>query len=170
MIIILLGASAASAGVTGPGNPVARAESGELQCYRPDTAKKTCQSIASYEQTGPGTYDNKALVAVSNEATLETHTPVVIRGDAVCGYIRPQDMVAGTLRLRGSVVAPDAARPVLQRIAQSVAQFANKEICTRYEPSGGDFTAKVSIAGVYRPDQDVRVKWIHPSDGYSVTP
>ncbi len=170
MMIILLAASAASAGVVGSANPVARAQSGDVQCYRPDTTNKTCQSIASYQQTGPGTYDNKALVAVSNEATLETHTPVVIRGDAVCGYVRAQDMMAGTLRLRGSLVAPDAARPVLQRIAHSVAQFADKEICTRYEPSGGDLTAKVSIAGVYRPDQDVRVKWIRPSDGYSVTP
>ncbi len=151
-------------------NPLAPAEKGGLQCYRPDVQKKTCQSIASYQLTGPGTYDNKALVAVSNEATLETHTPVVIKGDAVCGYIRAQDMTAGTLRLRGQIVAPDRAKPVLAKIAQSVASFANKEVCTRYVPSRGDFTAKVSIADTYRPDQDVAVKWIGPSDGYTVTP
>lgn len=151
-------------------NPLALAEKGKLQCYRPDVQKKTCQSIASYALIGPGTYDNRALVAVSNEATLETHTPVVIKGDAVCGYIRAQDMTAGTIRLGGEVVAPDRAKPVLERIAQSVASFANKEVCTRYEPSGSDFTAKVSIGGAYRPDQDVTVKWILPSDGYTVTP
>lgn len=167
---MLIAASAVEPTVAASPNPLIPAEQGELQCYRPDIQKKTCQSIASYVRNGPATYDNKAVVAVSNEATLETHTPVALRGEAVCGYIRAQDMLAGTLRLRGSVVAPDAAKPVLEKIAQSVAQFANKEVCTRYEPTGADFTAKVSIAGKYRPDQDVTVKWIGPSDGYTVTP
>jgi hypothetical protein len=167
---MLIAASAAEPAVAAPANPLARAESGELQCYRPNVQKKRCQSIASYVRTGPATYDNKALVAVSNEATLETHTPVTLKGDAVCGYIRAQDMMAGTLRLRGTVVAPDSARPVLEKIAQSIAPFANKEVCTRYEPAGTDFIAKVSIGGRYRPDQDVTVKWIGPSDGYTVTP
>jgi hypothetical protein len=168
-IAVITAGAAISSGAASM-NPLARAERGELQCYRPDGRNKTCQSIASYERTGPGTYDNKALVAVSDDATLETHTPVVVKGDAVCGYIRAKDMLAGTLRLRGSVVAPDSAKPVLQRIAQSVERFANKEICTRYEPSGTEFTAKVSIGGTYRPDQDVRVRWIEPSSGYTVTP
>ena len=165
MLVVALIAIAAA-----PSNPLARAEAGELQCYRPDVAKRTCQSIASYDRTAPGTYDNKALVALSSEATLETHTPVVLRGDAVCGYIRAQDILAGTVRNRGAVLAPDAAKGVLEKLAQAVAPFAGKEICTRYVPSGADLAAKVSIAGTYRPDQDVKVRWIGASDGYSVTP
>ncbi len=151
-------------------NPLTRAEAGQFQCYRPDVAKKTCQSIASYERTGPGTYDNKALVALSNDATLETHTVVVLRGDAVCGYIRAQDMLAGRVRLRGFTLPPDAAKNVLEKVARSVAPFANREICTRYVQSGADLMAKVWIAGSYRPDQDTKIKWIGASDGYSVTP
>lgn len=156
--------------ITAPKDPLAPAEQGQVQCYWPDVRNKTCQSIASYRQTGPGTYDNGALVAVSNDATLETHTSVVLKGGSVCGYIRAQDMMAGTLRLRGGIVSPEAAKPVLDKIAKSVTQFAGKEVCTRYRPSGADFTAKVSISGTYRPEQDVTVKWIAPTDGYSVTP
>lgn len=151
-------------------NPLARAEAGQVQCYRPDVTRKTCQSIASYIRTGETTYDNRTIVAVSNDATLETHTPAVRRGDAVCSYIRAEDMMAGILRLHGAVVLPNAAKPVLEKIAKSVAPFAGKEICTRYEPSAADFTAKVSIARTYRPDQDVEILWIGPSDGYTVTP
>ena len=81
-----------------------------------------------------------------------------------------QDILAGIVRNRGSVLAPDAAKTVLEKIAQAVAPFAAKEICTRYVPRGADFTAKVSIAGAYRSDQDIKVKWISGSDGYSVTP
>jgi hypothetical protein len=48
--------------------------------------------------------------------------------------------------------------------------MADKEICTKYEPVGTDFVAKISIGGSYRPDQDETVKWIAPADGYTVTP
>jgi hypothetical protein len=163
LMVILIGSSAVA-------DPLASAEAGQVQCYRPDTVRKTCQSIASYTRSGAGTYDNKALVAVNDEATLETHTSVIVRGDAVCGYIRGEDMLAGTVRLRGNVVPPEEARPVLQKIAESVVPFAGKEVCTRYERSGEGLTAKVSIAGRYRPDQDVAVRWIGPSEGYRVIP
>lgn len=151
-------------------NPLARAEAGQMQCYRPDVANKTCQSIASYARVSSGSYDNQALVALSRDATLETHTPVVLRRDAVCGFIRAKDMLAGTVRRHGNVLTPDAASPVLEKIAQAVAPFADKEVCTRYVPSGADFTAKISVAGTYRPEQDVKVKWIVSSDGYIVVP
>ena len=161
---------ASAAAIAAHENPLARAEAGEVQCYRPDVAKRTCQSIASYVRTGDDTYDNRTIVAVSSDATLETHTPAVLRGDAVCDYVRGDDMLAGILRLHGEVLSADRAKPVLEKIARSVAPFAGKEICTRYEPSGSEFTAKVSIAGTYRPDQDVKIRWIGTSDGYTVTP
>lgn len=151
-------------------NPIAKAESGELQCYRPDVQNRTCESIASYERTGPGTYDNRAVIALGNGATLETHSPVVIRGDSVCGFIRSQDLTAGTLRVGGKVMPAEAAKPVLERMVHAMASLADKEICTRYERSGAAFTAKISIAGTYQPDKDEAVKWIDPADGYTVTP
>jgi hypothetical protein len=95
---------------------------------------------------------------------------VVIRGRAVCGFIRGQDAIAGTLRVGGHVLDPVKAKPVLGRIAQTMAPMANKEICTRYEAAGRNLTAKISIGGRYHSDQDEAVKWIRPSDGYTVTP
>lgn len=160
------GATAAPA----PPNPLALAEKGQLQCYRPDVQKKTCQSIAAYRRTGPGTYDNKALVALAPNATLETDTPVVIKAGAVCGFVRAQDVLAGTLRVDGRIVEPDKAKPILERVAQAMAPMADKEICTRYEPSGMDLAAKAFVEGAERPDLNVTVKWITPSEGYTVTP
>ena len=151
-------------------NPIALAEKGEVQCYRPDVQRKTCQSIASYRRTGSGTYDNTALIPLGPNATLETHTPVVIKAGAVCGFVRREDILAGTLRVDGAIVEPEKAKPILERVEQAMAPMADKEICTRYESSGADFTAKVSIAGTYRPDQDEAVKWISPAEGYTVTP
>jgi len=170
MLLSLFVAAALGASTPATANPLAMAEQGRVQCYRPNVEEKTCQSIASYRQTGPGAYDNTALIPVSGNATLETHTPVLIKGDAVCGFIRGQDALAGMLRVDGEVVDAAKAKSILEHVAQALAPMANKEICTRYEPAGADFTAKVSIGGTYRPDQDETVKWIGPAEGYSVTP
>ncbi len=170
LVGILIAASAGAQSMTTPANPLANAENGLLQCYRPDVQNKTCQSIAAYQLTGPVTYDNKAVIPLSKNATLETHTPVVIKGDAVCGLIRAQDTTAGFLRVDNLVVDPGTAKPILERIAQAMAPFAGKEICTRYESSGAGFTAKISFDGIYQPEQDNTVMWVSASDGYTVTP
>lgn len=170
LLSVFVAAAVGASGAATSANPLVLAEKGELQCYRPDIQKKTCQSIASYRRTGPGTYDNIALIPVAVDATLETHTPVVIKGSAVCGFIRGQDQLAGTLRVGGQVLDPEKAKPLLERIAQALAPMDDKEICTTYEPAGADFIAKVSIGGSYRSDQDEAVKWITPADGYIVTP
>jgi TonB family protein len=163
-------AAVGASGAAASANPLLLAEKGELQCYRPDVQKKTCQAIAFYRRTGPGTYDNTALFPVGADATLETHGPVVIKGRAVCGFVRGQDAIAGTLRVGGKVLDPEKAKPILERVAQVMAPMADKEICTTYEPAGADFMAKISIGGSRRPDQDEAVKWITPADGYTVTP
>jgi hypothetical protein len=107
---------------------------------------------------------------VAKDVTLETHASVVLKDDAVCGFVRAEDMTAGVLRVGGRMVDRATARPILERIAQGVLPLAGQEICTRYEQSGADFTARITIAGTRRPDQDQTVKWIGSSDGYTVMP
>ena len=70
-------------------NPLEPAEHGLMQCWRADPIRKTCAVIASYRKTGPGAYDNEAIVGLSKQGpvTVETHTPVTLRGDAVCGKV-----------------------------------------------------------------------------------
>ena len=168
--MLLIAFLISAAGPAASENPLTKAEHGLIQCYRPDVSKKTCQSIASYRRTGPETFDNKAIIPLGNGASLETHTPVTLKDGAVCGLIRAEDVMAGTLRMGQTVVAAEQAKPILDRVAQGLASFAGKEVCTRYEPTGEDFTAKVTIAGVERPDQSVTVKWIGAADGYTVSP
>ncbi len=168
-LLSLAAASAASQIVQAVANPLSNAESGLLQCHRPDIQKKTCQSIASYSFTGTAAYDNTAVVPIAENVTLETNTPVVVKEDAVCGFIRAEDTIAGVLRVNNVEVEPDKARPVLANIAKAMGQFAGKEICTRYEDTAGQLTAKVSINGTYQPGLDQRVIWVLPSEGYVVT-
>jgi hypothetical protein len=168
LIGVLIAASVGAPDRTTSGDPIARANGGELQCYRPNVEKKTCQSIASYRRTGPGTYINTALLPLGDGVTLETRSPVFIKGDAVCGSITRQEILAGTLRAANQVIAPERAKPLLETVADAISPIFGKEICTRYEPSGADFTAKASIDGVYQTDKDSIVKWIAFTDGYMV--
>jgi hypothetical protein len=165
-VVAAIGASSA----VDTANPLAMAEKGQLQCYRPNVEQRTCQSIASYQQAGLKAYDNKAIIPLSASAALETHSPVTIKEGAVCGFIRGEDALAGILRVNGVIVDAEKAKPILERVASAMIPMSDKEICTKYEPKGSDFTAKISIAGTYRPDQDVLVKWINPAEGYTVTP
>lgn len=146
-------------------DPIQRSMGGELQCWRPNVAKKTCQSIASYKRTGPGTYVNITLLPLGNDVAFETHSPVVVKGGAVCGSMTRQEVLDGTLRDKNRIIPPETAKPLLERVSQSIAPFFDKEVCTTYEPSGADFIARASIGGT---DREVVVKWILPTDGYTV--
>ncbi|MBW0006906.1 MAG: PDZ domain-containing protein [Sphingomonas sp.] len=168
LIGVLIAASVGASETGAYADPIARANGGELQSYRPNLEKKTCQSIASYRRTGLGTYLNTALLPLGEGVTLETHSPVSIKGGAVCGSITREDVLAGTLRVPNQVITPETAKPLLERVADAIGPIVGKEICTRYEPSGADFIAKSSIDGVYQPDKDTMVKWIAATDGYSV--
>jgi len=170
--VLLIAVTAQAVPTPNPTNPLALAEQGLSQCWVPDLKRKTCRLIASYRKTGPGTYDNKAIVALSREGSmsLETHTPVIVRGDSVCGKVRTQDVKEGILRRGDQVVSTLEAQQVLDRVAELVTPLDGRESCTRYEASGGDFTAKISIDGKYRPENDTDVKWINPTEGYAVAP
>ena len=169
LIVTLLMAGAARALAS---NPLAPAEQGMSQCWYPDSTKKTCRVIASYRRTGTDTYDNQAIVGLSAQGpiTVETHTPVEIRGDAVCGPVRTQDIRTGVLREGKEIVGPADAKPILDRVAVMMAPLDGQETCTRYQVSDGKLTAKISIAGFYRAEHDAEVIWISPSDGYIATP
>lgn len=167
--ILLMAAAPAQAN---PVNPLTPAEQGMVQCWSPDLSKKTCRVIASYRKTGPGTYDNEAIVGLSPEGplTVETHTPVTLSGDAVCGAVKTQDIRQGTLRRGQNLVGTAVAQHILNRVATLMAPLDGKETCTRYSSAGGKLTAKIWISGAYHPEDDTEVKWISPADGYIIVP
>src|SRR3954465_9365342 len=84
-------------------DPIAPAASGQVQCYMPDTARKTCASIAGYRRNASGAIENTATVLISKDpvVTMETVSPVDIKMGQVCGKIRRQDLDAAKFTLGG---------------------------------------------------------------------
>ena len=151
--------------------PLAPAAAGLVQCYNPDDAKKTCSALASYSDNGDGTWNNTAQLPISRDQpiTLTTVTPVTVKGTAVCGSIRREDILHGTLLFSGKPIPASPANDgALSSLADALAPMIGKDICTEYVASEGQLLAKVTIDGKPEtPDQPVR--WIKPSDGYRVT-
>lgn len=153
-------------------DPLTPASTGMAQCYKPDGARKTCSSLAYYKRLNATTFENRAitLIAPQGAVTLETVTPVTLKGAAVCGAIREQDVLAGKLRANGTLVPPEQATPALAQISQALSSVIDKEICTRYVTEGVVLKAKASIDGVEQPALDQAVIWVKESDGYTVAP
>lgn len=161
--------------VVSPGttiDPLTLAIDGSVQCYQPDTIRKICRSIASYQHLDGTRYSNTAivLIAPTGPLTLETTTIVDVRKGAVCGSIKANELALGKLRSGDRIFSPDEAAPVLAKIAQAMSAIVDKEICTSYQAAGTGFIAKATIDGIYRPDIDQVVDWVKPDAGYSVSP
>src|ERR1700754_1049946 len=86
-----------------PPSPLARAEKGDVQCYAPDKAHKTCQSTASYKTMPDGKIQNTAVVLVGLKpvVVMTTTTLVSLRNGQVCGPIRQADIDKATYSVDG---------------------------------------------------------------------
>jgi hypothetical protein len=152
------------------GDPLAPAQDGKLQCYSPDRANKTCQSLAGYVRDGRGGYRNSAevLLAKAPRLTLETVTPVTIKSGAVCGFIRKQDIDAGIVRQDGAPITGEAAQRILDAASRAVAPLADQEICTNYIADGDHWIARGTMGGAAGKLPDQMVIWVSHADGYRV--
>ena len=156
-------------------DPLLPARSGQLQCYTPDQARKTCHSLAAYEPdgdvNGQVVYINRAEIPLTADGsvTMTTSAPVFIRSGAVCGLVQPPDVESAEVRASGALVPVDRAIPILRQVAQAMAPFSGQEICTRYRQHGDGLVAEASMGGTRRPDLDQAVIWVDPSAGYRVS-
>lgn len=162
----------AAAPVQAQSDPLAPATTGMVQCHWPDTARKTCKSMAYFKRVGAAAYDDRAIVLIvpQGPVTLEGVTSVTVKGGAVCGTIRRRDLLASTLRVGRTTLSAEQAAPTLARVAQTRASMIDKEICSRYLTDGDAITVKASIDGTDQPALDHPTIWVKESDGYTVAP
>ncbi len=153
-------------------DPLAPAASGQVQCYKPDTVRKTCHSIAEYRPVGDGTYTNTATVLVSKMplVVLRSATPVHEVGGAVCGNISEGDISASTLIVNGQELPAEQAGPLLSMGVSALDKVIGHDICTTYSGPNNDLTATATLDGEARPDLTQHVMWVSPADGYRVAP
>jgi len=151
-------------------SPITPAAQGQLQCYTPDVARRTCRSLAAYKSKANGAIDNIAIVLISQSPSISmtTVSPVVIKANQVCGLIRYID--AARFSLDDRPADPAETATLRQQMQSAMKGFFGHEICTTYVPADGSLLAKVTVDGASQPTMDQRVIWVSPTDGYKVSP
>ncbi|TAJ71661.1 MAG: hypothetical protein EPO51_11030 [Phenylobacterium sp.] len=153
-------------------DPLSPAEGGKLQCHAPDVARKTCASIAAYARDPDGTLQNTAAILLRAEPLIvaRSKAPVVIKGGAVCGRITEGDFAAMLFTIDGQPADAPNAEAIRNAMRPGFNAILNREICTRYVPTGDQLNGEVSVDGKRRPQLDQPVRWVSPSEGFSVAP
>jgi hypothetical protein len=151
-------------------DPLAEGLAGKVQCYRPNPEKKTCSALSSYSMRRDGALLNTAEVMLSANPVLvmRTVSTVTIKGEAVCGPVRKDDIDSATIIVNGAVLADD--KVAKEQIAGAFKDMFGKEVCTTYVPNGDKFTAQVTLDGKLKPEYSQIVIWVKPDDGFVVGP
>jgi hypothetical protein len=174
MLLTLLLAVAGQAGPdAGPGDPLAPARDGAVQCFAPDVAKRTCKSIAGYAFSPDGRVENHAEVLVSpgGPLVMTTTSPVQVREGAVCGPVRAEDIDRGEIAMAGRPLGGEQARRIKEQVKGQLGQLLNMEVCTRFEPNAQGWTTRVSVNGQPAPEMsDGALIWVRPGEGWTVAP
>jgi hypothetical protein len=169
MIDVLLAAVAIASSYPPPIEP---AGEGEVMCFRPNEARKTCAATGTYSDNGDGTFTNSATFLLPEQPVMvmKMKTILTVKDGVVCGTIHADGISSAVLSIDDKELSPDEARPTLDRLAASVfSPIVDKEICTTYVPTNGQLISKATFKG--KPfGVDAVVKWVRPDEGYTVTP
>jgi len=150
--------------------PIAQAASGQLQCYQPNIANKSCRSLAGYRMTVDGIANTAvAMLSAKPLITMETVTHVEIKNGQVCGRMRAHDIETAKLLMDGSPVSAQIEESLRKQLFAGLKSEFDHEICTAYTPDGDGFIAKATDNGVPVPGKQ-RLIWVSPGDGYKVAP
>jgi hypothetical protein len=152
--------------------PIAEANAGKWQCYVPDIARKTCQSLGGYKAGKNGAIDNTAIVLIAPQPviTMETVSPVSVKAGRVCGPLRAQDIDAATVRRDGKTLEMQQSAGIKAQMKTALGDMLGREVCTAYLPQNGMLLARGSVDGVEKPELDQPVLWVSPADGFKVGP
>ena len=171
-VVVLFGCGSPPPNTAPVSDPIGRAFAGQMQCYSPNVARRTCQSLAGYRRSADGSIDNDATVLISSSPVIvmTTRSPVTVRSNSVCGPIRRQDIEAATFELDGQ--AADATQTADLRVRMIAAErsLIGREICTQYLPHGDTLLARASVDGVVQPSLDQTVIWVGANSGWRVHP
>jgi hypothetical protein len=170
-IILTLAAAIAVLPQVALAEPLDKARAGNLQCYGPNAARKTCNSLAGYTfENGKILNQAEVLISPTPPLVMKTVSPIEIRGDAVCGPLRKSDIESAEILVQGQRLNEADAAPIKAQIESAFGERLGKEVCTTYRKQGDALVTEITIAGVNHPEFKETVIWVAPSDGYRVAP
>lgn len=168
---LVLGLMAAPASAQ-DGDVLAPARAGQLQCFEPNVAAKTCQSLGSFTFHANGAIDNGAeiLLMPSPVIVMRASGPVTVENNAICGPLRAEDIANATFTVNGAPASAEEAAQIRGAMQQQLAPMIGVQNCLSIAPEGDAFRANSTIAGTPRPELSQRMLWVGANDGWRVAP
>lgn len=154
------------------GDVLTPARAGQLQCFEPNAAAKTCQSLGGYTFHASGGIDNVAEILLAPEPVIVMRTtgPVTVENNAICGPLRAEDIENATFTVNGAAASAEEAASLKADLQRQLAPMIGVQTCVSLTPDGDIFRANSTIAGTLRPDLAQRVIWVGANDGWRVAP
>jgi hypothetical protein len=171
LLALLLAVPALSLAAALPG-PLAPASDGRLQCFVPNLAKKSCQSLDAFARDSSGVIQSTATVLLSSEPliTMTTRSPVDLKDGRVCGPVRTQDVMEATFTVGGQPADPRQTADLRLHVSDAMKTLVGHEICVGYVKNGEAWIAKSFLDGSPQLDSDEAFIWVPPSANYKVSP
>ena len=148
-------------------DPLAPGRQGQVQCYDPVVAEKTCRAISTY-RFGPGDEiwnESQSLLSPDPRIVIKSRTRIWVRGDAECA--RNENLKDEIMEVQVNGTALEGAQYESARTqigALLDASMTGGELCSTYQPGAdGALRATVSIGGVVRPDMESTLMWVDPA-------
>lgn len=163
-----------SGSILDPAGPLAPARTGQVQCYEPDVARKTCESIGSYRFEADGRILNKAEIVLKEGARVLViaESEVYVRDQAECSSepVAPGHILS--VEIDGAPLTGDDLDILREELANGMNDVIGEgEYCSTYHPKpDGSMVALVTVDGRARPDFTSTVRWVRREDGWRLEP
>jgi hypothetical protein len=148
------------------GSPITRSQAGQVECYTPDSAARTCRAMSTYRFLAGDRIVNDAIVFLQPNVVMYVSSDVTLRENQVCGEVTNADLAGARFEIAGVAATPQQANAIREAVADLFVGIG--EVCSRYTQDGDVVTITVFIDGVEHPDFADRMIWIGPDDGYSI--
>lgn len=148
------------------------ARAGQLQCFEPNVATKTCQTLGGYAFAANGAITNDAQVLISPQPAIvmRVRSPVAVRNGAICGPLSADDISRATFTIDGAAASEADTATIRGELTAQLQPMFDQESCMTLTAEGDSFRADTTVGGVPQPQQTQRVIWVGANDGYRVAP
>jgi hypothetical protein len=151
--------------------PLAPAAKGQAQCFGADPLRKTCQAMSIYKESKAGLTDT-ATVLISQDPviTMTTVAPITLKGDRVCGPVRPADIAAASFSVAGQPADAQQIAALSGELSKAMKDLFGHEVCVAFAPEGEDLLTTSFMDGVPQAGPRQKALWVKLTDGYQVAP
>lgn len=152
-------------------DPVAEHRSGRVQCFAPDDAARTCESLTWVEEGANGALTDHSVIAISNAPPMTLVHDVALEREGAAKCVRIDDSFFRGMQVNvGDKPVPAAAQAKAVAVVRGVlpAVILGKRLCVHQfaHIDGGRYLEVATADGELVGEMMAEFRWVDPDAGY----